>query len=464
MAIRNQQALYNLINEKLNDNSYGVAFRTDLYNAGTNRYYTIDEIGQKSRFVPVMISDVVGEYLNIPNANSTNNEVGISFDIFVDKKGNFIDKEETEFENVGYTDTLNAIEEFKNSLLAQYFPLGTPYLFMGGEDSDLSLTVGTTFGVSYIKIIFKPKNNDDENILNLNTQTYYTLEKDDTYINFNLDASRTISVPYTVDEYNTIEIKREGTDWTITNGEYSDSTPIIGSIPNETSITVGKTTGIECILQSLQVSSSSAHEQILIDTWNDKSEITNSGDSTIFTSEINNCILWSEDGNAIFGFGTLNPVSNIRTIDGGYYYQEFELESTVFISNDVLFGNNFEYFLKYEDESRFEQIYPVDRQHTLATELGSNQNINANKNEHIVEESSREHTLSFYYIPTKRLTNMLKHIVDPSIAQNTGYTLKVQYPFFNIEYDVVLENGGLEPNINTISTFSLTLKRKSTLV
>ena len=135
MATRNQEALYELINKELNENSYEVNFNVDLYNSGTNKYYTIDENGQKHRFVPTMITDVVGEYLNVPNANSTSNEVGISFDILVDKQGELSDKDITELENVGYNNTLNAIEEFKNSFLAKYFPLGTPYLYMGGEDS-----------------------------------------------------------------------------------------------------------------------------------------------------------------------------------------------------------------------------------------------------------------------------------------------------------------------------------------
>ena len=70
MESRNQQALYELIDEKLNDNSYDVNFTVDLFNAGTSKYYTKDkDTGQKHRFVPTMITDVIGEYLNIPNAN-----------------------------------------------------------------------------------------------------------------------------------------------------------------------------------------------------------------------------------------------------------------------------------------------------------------------------------------------------------------------------------------------------------
>ena len=68
--------------------------------------------------------------------------------------------------------------------------------------------------------------------------------------------------------------------------------------------------------------------------------------------------------------------------------------------------------------------------------------------------------MSFYYIPNKKLNKLLKHIVSGETSQNEVYTLKVQYPFFHYEYDVIIDGGGLEPNINTISSFTVTLKRK----
>ena len=128
------------------------------------------------------------------------------------------------------------------------------------------------------------------------------------------------------------------------------------------------------------------------------------------------------------------------------------------VTEDIIFGNNFEYYLDTV------QIYPVDRQHTLGTDLGSAQKINDNYNKHLVEESSREHTMSFFYIPTKQLTNLLKHIVSGDTEQNEVYSLKVQYPFFNVTYSVIVENGGTSPNFNSMSTFSLTFKRKSDFI
>jgi hypothetical protein len=120
-----------------------------------------------------------------------------------------------------------------------------------------------------------------------------------------------------------------------------------------------------------------------------------------------------------------------------------------------MFGNNVEYYLDTI------QVFPVDRNHTLGTDLGSGQKINDNYNKHIVEESSREHSMTFFYKPTKQLTSLLKHVVTGSIDQNTIYSLLVQFPFFQVTYSVVIENGGAPTNLNSLSTFSVTFKRKT---
>jgi len=468
MAIRNQQALYELIDDKLNENSYDVDFRVDLYNAGTSKYYTTDDEGQKHRFVPTMITDVVGEYLNVPNANSTSNQVGISFDIFTDYKGELSDKDITELKNVNYTNTLNAVEEFKNSLLAKYFPLGTPYLYMGGEDSHGNFEFTTPHSPKVFYMKFIPYNTDDEELLLLYSTAHRGFIKNATHIRFQYGFNLWIDVPYTVDVEKEVVAYYNGTDWVIEDSEgNSDSATITYLFIDANEYSIGKNLGFEGLIKRASVnnveitsfdfdnvSSEVADFQLDFNEWNSKSSFTNSGGLTLTENLIENSILWSLDGNAIFGFGTLNPVSNIRPTDGGYYYQEFEIELSVFISNDVLFGNNFEYYLDGL------QIFPIDRNITLGTDIGSGQYINSNENEYIVEESAREHTLSFYYMPSKKLTKILKHVTAGSTAQNTTYELIVQYPFFKVTYNVILDSGGTEPNINTLSTFTVTFKRK----
>ena len=457
MATRNQDSLYNLIESKLNDNSYGVTFDTDLFSTGTMNYFTVDDLGQKHRFCPVMITDIIGEYINVPNTNSTSNNVGITFDIYQDKETELNDKEVEEFSNVDYTNTLNAIEEFKNSLQAKYFPLGTPYLFMGGEDSSIVVETASAIDLDRITISFKPYNTDEENLIYFYAFPATYLSKTSSEIVFTITTGTSISIPYSVNEQIDIVITKDDDDlWTITDGTNTDS-ETSATVINVSKTILGYSTGIECLLYSYTLGNDidGNGDGVSITTWDSKDTITNSGFSTIEDGTISNCILWSEDGNAIFSFNTLNPITDSRLVDGQYFYQTFELEMTVFISNDLLFGNNFEYYLDGI------QVYPIDRQHTLGTEVSSAQMIDGNYHKHIIEESAREHSLSFYYIPTKQLTKLLKHIVSGSVEQNKAYELKVQYPFFNVTYDVLLNSGGTEPNINTLSSFSVTFKRKN---
>jgi hypothetical protein len=163
--------------------------------------------------------------------------------------------------------------------------------------------------------------------------------------------------------------------------------------------------------------------------------------------------LWSTDGNAIFSVGSIVAASDMRVVDGSNYYQMYDLEINCVVSNDVVFGNNFEYYLDGI------QVYPIDRSHTMSTELSGAQYLNSNYNEFIATETARDDSLSFYYIPSKKLTKLLKHTVSNTVEQNTTYTLTIQYPFFKEEYDVIIENGGTNPNINTISDFTVTFKK-----
>ena len=459
--VKNQQSLSNFISNELNDNVYDVEFRSDLFYSDDIQYYYTDETGAKNRFVPTIIPEIPGEYLNIPNSNSTTNNLGIQFDIFVGIQDES-DLSQDEFEKVNYINTLNAIEEFKGKLLAKYFPLGVAGLYFGGEDSNASFNITTPFNAEYINISFENKNLDDEGILTLygngNIIGENHLFKFNGDFVFLIDNIRTMSIPATIGEV-TLTITNVGGTWSITDGTNTDTDVyafdlIVDSFKFGEDANLG--VGLEAIIKEVTISTTIDIEtpEIYLYDFDSKSTFTNSGSSIIDTTNvINNCIIWSDDGNAIFGFGTLNPISDIRAIDGGALYQTYELELNVFISNDVLFGNNFEYYLDGI------QVFPIDRQHTLATQQDDAQFLLSNEVTSIAEESVRDHTMSFYYIPTKQLTSILKHIVSGDIAQNTTYTLLVQYPFFQVSYDVLLENGGTAPNINTLSTFTITFKK-----
>jgi hypothetical protein len=464
----NYTSLYNFIDTELNNNSYDVTFDLGLFYSDEQNYYEQLTSGLRERRVPTMITDMPGEFLNIPGANTAVHNVGIEFDLYVGNTTRSSVKT-AEYQNVDRNTVINAVNEVRSRLLAEYHPLGTPYLYMGGEDSTANAVTDTTTNLKFLYIKFTPKNTDVEGIIRGDSDRNGLLSKNATHINFLVSgALPAISVPYTVNEEIEITITRNGNVWSIKSGTDTDSVETATDLAYQ-DFEIGYTTGLEAIVKRIVIDDVYAQgidfvnvPKVDFSTWTSKSEFVNSGDGTLTTNTISNSILWSETGNAIFGFGTMNPASEVRSPDGEDLYQLYSLELTVAISNDVLFGNNFEYYLSTDDGTTYERIHPIDRGHTLAAQMEGEQYINGLHNVFVVSETAREHTLSFYYVPNKKLNKMLKHIVDKSTEQNTSYKLKVQYPFFQVTYDVLIENGGVNPNINTITTFSLTLKEEDT--
>lgn len=462
----NQRALKSFIANKLINNTQGVLFDVGLFFNENSDYFYYDEDGNKIRRVPVMMPDIIGNYLNIPNSNTLTLSAGLMVDVFVGTTDES-DREEDEYRYVQYTDTMNALQELKSELLARYHPLGTPYLYMGGEDSTVDLSVGSTISVKTIYLDFIPKNTDAEDILYISSGSdIRKLYKDATDIIFQTGASSTIRVAYTANESIKLIVYNDGTNWNMQIDGDDAATPVSSTTVSFDDAIIGGLTGFEGIIKTIAIGNSNIEEfdfdnatteianwNIILSDWDSKDTANNTGSTTLTTDDINNSILWSTDGNAIFSVGSIVAASDMRVVDGSNYYQMYDLEINCVVSNDVVFGNNFEYYLDGI------QVYPIDRSHTMSTELSGAQYLNSNYNEFIATETARDDSLSFYYIPSKKLTKLLKHTVSNTVEQNTTYTLTIQYPFFKEEYDVIIENGGTNPNINTISDFTVTFKK-----
>ena len=457
-----QKALKNLIDELLTANTHNVLFDVNLYNDIAS-----DDFNEESRIdntyktelkrqVPTMITNIQGEYIPIPNLNGTNNNVEIIFDLAIDDMTGT--EREDEFATVNYNNTLSAIDEFKNSLLANYFPLGNVNMFMGGEDSTIVSTGSVIFAPAFIYIKFTPKDTETEGILRAESTDYNKLYKDATHIVFDIDGTNLIKAPYTVNEEITITVnKTSGNLWTISNGVDTPETYTSATASNYRIFTMGYTTGLNSILSELVIDND--YYASLVDVvsplinfvdFDDKDVITNSGEDTR-TTVVNNCILFGSDGNAVFQVYPLAVVGNY-TAENGINYHSFSLQLEAMVGDNFIFGNNFEYYINDT------QVYPVDRNHTFALDTQGRQGINENVMTFIGSESSLDWTQSFFYQPTALLTSLMKKITTGDTAQNTIYTIKVQYPFWNKEYSVVIEGGGVNTDINSITTFTLQFK------
>jgi hypothetical protein len=185
--------------------------------------------------------------------------------------------------------------------------------------------------------------------------------------------------------------------------------------------------------------------------------LTNDGGVTILSSTIYNSILYGEDGNAVFQVYPLVAYDKY-VARNGYNYHSFSLQLEAMVGDNFIFGNNFEYYL---NDNR---VYPVDRNHTFGLDTKGKQGMNNNIMTFIGSESSLDWTQSFFYQPTRFLTSLVKKITTGDISQNTVYELKVQYPFWSKTYNIIIEGGGINTDINSITTFSLTLKQAASII
>ncbi|NOQ50267.1 MAG: hypothetical protein GQ557_01205 [Mycoplasmataceae bacterium] len=459
-----QQALKDFISTKLSENTKNVLFDVKLYNDIKNDDFgnttNIDNTYkvETKRYVPTMITSINGEYIPIPNLNGTTNNVEIVFDLMTDDLTGL--PEADEFTSVNYDNTLLAIDEFKSSLLAQYYPLGTTSLMFGGEDSNLVSTSATVYSPNFIYLKFKPSNTSVEELLRGVNSDYTIVSKNATHIIFDVDGANTITIPYTVNITNEITITKSASNlWTISNGIDTDDTFTSSTVNNYQNFTMGHTTGFFGKLERLVIDNDTTATTIddivnpIIDlnSFDDKDSVTNLGVGTSITTTPNNCILYGEDGNVVFQVYPLNVIGNYQD-ENGYNYHSFALQLEAFVGDNFLFGNNFEYYI--DDE----QVYPVDRNHTFALDTQGKQGINTNVLSFIGSESSLDWTQTFFYQPTELMNSLVKKITTGDIAQNTIYTIKVQYPFWNKEYDVIVEGGGMNTDINSITTFTLQFK------
>ncbi len=487
--INYQQGLRDLINTTLNANDNGIIFNTEIYNSKEINYYKDyqDESGYgvtRKRLVPSMITQIIGNYINIPNISVTDNSISLEFDLCIDDYTSLRYEKQDEYKSVDYSNTLLAIDNLRQELLAKYHPLGDKLLRFGGIDSKASVDIDTSFDVKTIYIDFIPKNNLEEDILGMLdgiATRYDIIYKDEDYITFKTDTSLTAQIPYTVGERIKLIFYYDDSSNTWT-GKNVDTGALYGTGGSSSAFDINKLifggeTGFSGILYELYIDNEKHEEisdedsyNIILADFDSKETFTNQGESTFgSTNEINNCILWGSYGNAIFSFETLVPFGDILNKDDGTRWQLFGLTINALVSNDILFGNNFEYHLTvpYTNKSGLteyveEQIYPVDRQLTYASNYETYQRINDKYGTGIVVENAKDLTKSFFYDGSYHIESLLRQIAKNDQEQNQEYTLRVQYPFFTQTYTVNVENGGTSPNLNELTTLTVTFKEKFT--
>ena len=481
--INSYKSLKNLISEKLNDNTNEILFNVSLYNSKKTKYETNFNENDgvtvtTKRIVPTNISEIVGEYINVPNISVTDNAISLEFDLFVGDYSEVPYLEQEKYRSVDYLNTLDSIDNFRKELLAKVYPLGDVGLMFGGTDSTARFNYASVFIWNTIYFEFDIRTNDVETILYGTNGTNFTrIRKDDTniilelgYI-FDVDThivETTVETPYLLG-LNDIYVFYDVDDyWNLKVGDTNNKTLDATTQTSFAGGTISSSTDLNGVLYQLLIDDSVitledansglesklGASKINLKNFTSRYTLNQEGELVLTVATVTNSILWGEDGNAVFSFETLVPFSDIRWFDEGKPYQMFGLGINALISNDIVFGNNFEYFLDGT------QIYPIDRQHTYGTELGTAQYLTGNYAKSIAEENAKDITQTFYYTPDKHITNLLKQTTGNSEEQNKVYELIVQYPFHKETYNVIVDSGGTSTNTNTFSTITVTYKQK----
>jgi hypothetical protein len=479
--IETYEALKDLLDEKLNANTYEILFDTTLFNSGKISYTSkVDVDGtyqvQEKQVVPAHITEINSRYINIPNTNSLEASIGIEFDVFVRDYltlNNIPDQ--TKYKSVSYNNTQLSINEMQRNLLAQKFQLGDSGIHFGGEDSTGKFTFATPFvyNTIYLNVDIKEEEEDGDIFYVADGTDIMYLKYTDTDIEFhwNFGAALSLSTPFTYG-VNEIVIWRDANgNWNLTVEGTTVTQADVNTPTAYTELTISPILspyeGLNGILYQVivddaiitladvsDVETAVSPALINLADFDDRYEFNQEGTYTLVTNTITNSILWGSLGNVVFSFEGLVPIGDMFFNDDGYPRQMFYLNIPCLISNDLIFGNSTEYYL---DDVR---IYPVDRKTTYGTQMNTETYINGLTATSIAEQNMRDLETTFFYKSSRKLNNVFKHVVSNASLQNTVYELVVQYPFWKETYNVIIDSGGSSNNVNSFHTFSVTYKNK----
>ena len=306
------------------------------------------------------------------------------------------------------------------------------------------------------------KNNDAETILlGSGGIRDISIFKSGTAITLQIGAS-SVSVPFELGVNDIYVYSPDGATHTLVVGENSDTVITLPQGLHNFGF-ISPTKDFEGIIYELLLDdgiitspdvSNVINPKILLKDFQSRYTLSNNGTIVFDDESIDDCILWGDAGNAVFSFDTLVPISEIRWFDDGKPYQMFGLGINCLISEDIIYGNNYEYFLDGE------QIFPIDRQHSYSAQGDLVQYIMGNFAKQINEENAKDLSHTFFYKPKKNLTELAKQLTGNTEEQNKSYTLLVQFPFYKETYEVLIDSGGLSGNINELSTLTITYKQK----
>lgn len=447
------------IQGELNKNTQGLNFEVSLYNVKTNDLLENTEkvsntyATKQKRFIPVLIENISGEYSDLQNLTAAEASINASFLIPTDSQ---------DFNNMIIDETFDkvsiALDEFRERTLANNLPLGNTSYLLPKEYKLKALNKTTPFNVEFNEIFVRFNDESTGNILS--DESGFRIVKEEGKIEFYLEDNK-------IYEYNVV-----------INNEYQIYFYDIGNNQVQISVFDGSNTTTEIIENVTYDIEGLILGGVFMEIrrWNMgtlNSGILNSilriedfsslipaigSSSLIDTTNANFSILKGSLGTIVLGFSIPNPTTNQFTFGNGLNYQQFELDMTAFITDSVFIGNDVKYFL---NEVR---IFPVFRDEPFVSETDASQVVGQQMTRHTAVQSVLSREYSLFFKQQDNLIDLAKKITSLTPNPNEVFTLRVEYPLFERQYEVIVTQGALGITNNSPISISIKLDLASTSI
>jgi len=454
-----QRDIKSIISKRLNDSSDEVDFNVSLYNADLPRTFkqriesTNSYAVQYDPFISVVISDIDGDYIEVPNHTILNASIVINFEIPTSREhvDNVLLQRNTE-------NVYKALDEFRRKHSTLPIPVGD--------------TVWQMFEDEFITIEYdpdkEPKRIDSFNMsLSFNDNVpetivegdkingyKFVIKKTKTEVEICKDDTKIASFDYEIGKYYDFYVNDYTQGMSLyVNGENKNQ-------GNEIRIPMSSTMDLYSFLGYIEYigfrdTESEVYEELLINNFSTLENNVLNDDYEITPSEGYGANEFGKKGLIMFGMGALTPISNqYPTGVDGINMQQFQLVMSATYGEDIFPGNFYRYFLDGEE------VYPLSMTHSFAPEPDSTQTLGSKTSKTINRSNIIGNSLTFYHKNKRVLNNISKNYASINVEQNKIYKMEIYYPTFKEKYDVVVNEFSAAPIKNTMATFSISFLSK----
>jgi len=454
-----QRDIKSIISKRLNDSSDEVDFNVSLYNADLPRTFkqriesTNSYAVQYDPFISVVISDIDGDYIEVPNHTILNASIVINFEIPTSREhvDNVLLQRNTE-------NVYKALDEFRRKHSTLPIPVGDTVWQMF-EDESITIEYDPDKGTKRIDSFNMSLSFNDtvpETIVE-GVEIYggqFVIKKTETEVEICDCDTKIASFDYEIEKYYDFYVNDYTSGMELyVNGENKNQ-------GNDTRIPMSSTMDLYSFLGYIEYigfrdTESEVYEELLINNFSTLENNVENDNYVIKHSEGYGANEFGKKGLIMFGMGALTPISNqYPTGVDGINMQQFQLVMSATYGEDIFPGNFYRYFLDGEE------VYPLSMTHSFAPEPDSTQTLGSKTSKTINRSNIIGNSLTFYHKNKRVLNNISKNYASIDVEQNKIYKMEIYYPTFKEKYDVVVNEFSAAPIKNTMATFSISFLSK----